>query len=148
MRTVLIAAASLLFLGSSTDPFPQCEHGLEPRLATVKHGDSDHQLVEALVIECSDGGPLTLFARGARLPASYEDNFFADKEDAEEIHLYFPGLGLFASRKLHKGPGGLPHMKATIRVDEKGQVTLTEWDPDEEVAVEIGSIQVEKEGGQ
>lgn len=143
MRLLVIAVASLLWLGGSTDQFPRCKRGLEPRLATVETGDSEHQLAGVLAIECYDGRPLVLFARGTRLPASYEDNFFAEKEDAKEVQLYFPGLGLFASRKLHKGPGGLPHMKATIRVDEKGKVTLTEWDPDEEVVIEIGSIQVE-----
>jgi hypothetical protein len=143
MRTLLIAAASLLWLGST---FPKCSDRFEISLASVKAGDSEHQLAEDLAIECFDGRPLTLFSQGTRLPASYEDRFFAMEEDAEEIQLHFPGLGLFVSDKLHKAPGGLPHMKATIRVDEAGLVTLTEWDPDEEIVIQIGTVRVDKAG--
>src|SRR5687767_936969 len=109
MRTLLIAAASLLWLGSS----PRCSDRLEISLASIKRGDSEHQLAQDLTIECFDGEPLTLLPRGTRLPASYEDRFVATEEDAKEIQLIFPDLGLFVSEKLHKAPGGLPHMKAT-----------------------------------
>ncbi|HVG07940.1 MAG TPA: hypothetical protein VNM67_09555 [Thermoanaerobaculia bacterium] len=140
MRTVLIAAASLLWIGSAMANRPQCADGLEPSLATVKVGDSPNELAQDLVIECASGEPLVLLARGTRLPASYEDSFLAQEEDAEEIHLSFLDLGLFVSRKLHKAPGGMPHMKATIRVDGTGNVTLTEWDPEEEIEIPIGSV--------
>jgi hypothetical protein len=146
MRTLLIAAASLLWLGSSTAQFAKCSRGFEPRLARVETGESELQLAEPLAIECSDGKPLILLPRGTRLPASYEDSFLAEKEDAEEVQLHFPDLGLFVSDKLHKWPGGLPHMKAKIRVDEAGLVTLTEWDPDEEIVIQIGTVPVEKAG--
>jgi hypothetical protein len=146
MRTLLIAAASLLWLGSSAAQFPKCSDSSDPSLASVKTGDSENQLAEDLTIECFNGKPLTLFLRGTRLPASYEDRFVAKEEEAEEIQLHFQGLGLFVSDKLHKAPGGLPHMKATIRVDEAGLVTLTEWDPDEEIVIPIGSLPIEKAG--
>jgi hypothetical protein len=134
----MIVVASLLWLGGSSALFPKCSDGYEPSLARIVKEDSEHQLAEALTIECSDGRPLTLFSRGTRLPASYEDSFLAMQEDADEIQLYFPGLGLFVSHKLRKWPGGLPHMKATMRVDEEGLVTLT--------VVPIGSVRVEKAG--
>ncbi len=150
MRTLLIAAASLLWLGNTTANYPKCADsvGSEPRLATIKTGDSEHQLAQDLAIECADGKPYTLFERGTRLPASYEDSFFAQEEDAEEIHVYFRDLGLFVSRKLHKAPGGKPHMKVTVRVDARGQVTLTEWDPEEEIEIPLGSITYESVGRQ
>lgn len=143
MQHLLIAL--LLF---ATDRFPKCPDRFEPPLAMVKEGTSEHRLAEELTIECSDGRTYVLLARGTRLPASYEDNFFAPDEEAEEVQLFFQGLSLFASKKLHKGPGGLPHMKATIRVDESGQVTLTEWDPEEELVVPVGSLPVEKGSAQ
>jgi len=146
MRALLIAAASLLWLGNSPAQFPRCSADLEPSLASIKTGDSENQLAEDLTLDCFDGRHLTVFPRGTRLPASYEDSFVAQEEDAEEIQLHFGDLGLFVSDKLHKAPGGLPHMKATIRVDEAGLVTLTEWDPDEEIVIPIGSLPIEKAG--
>lgn len=153
MRDLLIAAASLFLLGSATVSHPanhpQCAESLgEPSLAVVETGDSPNQLAQDLVIECANGKPLILLARGTRLPASYEDMFFAHEEDAEEIHLSFQDLGLFVSRKLHKMSGGMPHMKATIRVDGVGKVTLTEWDPEEEIEIPIGSVTYESVGRQ
>jgi len=149
MRTILIAAASLFLLGSATANHPQCADDLlEPSLAVVETGESPNQLAQDLVIECANGKPLVLLTRGTRLPASYEDMFFAHEEGAEEIHLSFQDLGLFVSRKLHKAPGGMPHMKATIRVDGTGKVTLTEWDPEEEIEIPIGSLTYESVGRQ
>lgn len=148
MRTLLIAAVSLFLLGSSDGRFPQCPRALEPSLARVETGSSEHRLAEELVVQCSDGRPYVLLPSGTRLPASYENRFVAGDMGAEEVRLHFQGMLPFISRKLHKAPGGYPHMKATIRVDEAGQVTLTEWDPDKEVAISIGKLRVEKAGGQ